>query len=37
MAGMISASSWTKTWPRGYETNFMLNLAEHEIFPAHKC
>ena len=24
-------------WPRGYKTIFMLNSAEHEIFPAHKC
>ena len=22
---------------RGYERNFMLNSAEHEIFRAHKC
>ena len=26
-----------KTRPRGYETFFMLNSAEHEINPAHKC
>ena len=24
-------------WARGYKTFFMLNSAEHEIFPAHKC
>ena len=24
-------------WPRGYKTFFMLNLAEHEFFPANKC
>ena len=27
-------------WPRGYKTYktfFILNLTEHEIFPAHKC
>ena len=24
-------------WPRGYRTFFMLNSAEHEIYPAHKC
>ena len=24
-------------WPRGYKTFFMLNSAEHEIYPAHKC
>ena len=23
------------TWPRGYKKEFMLNSAEHEIFPAH--
>ena len=23
--------------PRGYKTFSMLNLAEHDIFPAHKC
>ena len=23
--------------PRDYKNNFMLNSAEHEIFPAHKC
>ena len=26
-----------KTWPRGYKTFFMLNSAEHKIYPAHKC
>ena len=25
------------TWSRGYKTLFMLNSAEHEIYPAHKC
>ena len=24
-------------WLRGYKTFFMLNSAEHEIYPAHKC
>ena len=24
-------------WPRGYKTFFMLNSAEHEIYPADKC
>ena len=24
-------------WPRGNKKIFMLNLIEHEIFPAHKC
>ena len=23
--------------PRGYKTFCMLNSAEHEIYPAHKC
>ena len=23
------------TWPRGYKTFFMLNSAEHEIYPAY--
>ena len=23
--------------PRGYKTFFMLNSADHEIYPAHKC
>ena len=23
--------------PRGYQTFFMLNVTEHEIYPAHKC
>ena len=26
-----------KTRPRGYKTFSMLNLAEQEIYPAHKC
>ena len=25
------------TWPRVYKTFSMLNSAEHEIYPAHKC
>ena len=24
-------------WPQDYETFSMLNSAEHEIYPAHKC
>ena len=24
-----------EVWPRGYKTFFMLNSAEHEIYPAH--
>ena len=24
-------------WPRGYKTFFMLDSAELEIYPAHKC
>ena len=26
-----------ETWPRGYKTFFILNSAEHEIYPANKC
>ena len=26
-----------EAWPKGYKTFFMLNSAEHEIYPAHKC
>ena len=25
-----------ETWPLGYKTFFVLNSAEHEIYPAHK-
>ena len=25
-----------RTWPRGYETFFILD-AEHKIYPAYKC
>ena len=25
------------TWPQGYKPFFILNSAEHEIYPAHKC
>ena len=25
------------TWSQGYKTFFMLDSAEHEIYPAHKC
>ena len=28
---------YTKYWSQGYKTFFMLNSAEHEIYPAHKC
>ena len=27
----------SNSWPRGYKTFFVLNSAEHEIYPAHKC
>ena len=35
----INRSSYApiKFWTRGYKTFFMLNLIEHEIFPAYKC
>ena len=26
-----------RLWPQGYKTFFMLNSAEHEIDPAHRC
>ena len=26
---------WNQTRPRGYKTFFILNSAEHEIYPAH--
>ena len=28
--------SYLEAWPRGYKTFFMLNSAEHNIYPAHK-
>ena len=28
---------WIQIRPRGYKTFFILNSAEHEIYPAHKC
>ena len=28
---------YTKLRPRGYKTFFILNSAEHKIYPAHKC
>ena len=28
--------SMQQIWPRGYKSFFMLNPAEHEIFPARK-
>ena len=30
-------SLYIHTWPRGYITFFILNSAEHDIYPAHKC
>ena len=30
-------SCFSHTWPRGHKTFVMLNSAEHEIDPAHKC
>ena len=32
-----SQTGQDKAWPQDYKTCFMLNSAEHEIFPAHKC
>ena len=37
IAGTCEQVSTTPVWPRGYKTFFMLNSAEHEIYPAHKC
>ena len=35
---MIPNSNKSKaTWHQVYKTLFMLSLAEHEIYPAHKC
>ena len=31
-----ASCSYSRTWPRGYKTFFMLNSAEHEILIAHK-
>ena len=33
----IYISVWTTFQARGYKTIFMLNSAEHEIYPSHKC
>ena len=34
----LKVPSYIKEYrPRGYETFFMLNSIEHEIFPVHKC
>ena len=37
MRRAVFGVSYNKTRPRGYKTVFMLNLTEHEIYPAHKC
>ena len=33
----MSDYSETEIWNQGYKTFFMLNSAEHKIYPAHKC
>ena len=33
----ISKQSAVAKQARGYIRNFMLNSAEHKLFPAHKC
>ena len=33
----MQAETVRKDRPRGYKTFFILNSAEHEIYPAHKC
>ena len=30
------SKSCSETWPRGYETFFMLNSTEHQLSTAHK-
>ena len=35
--GMLMYFIVAEIWPRGYNTFFMLNSTEHEIFPSHKC
>ena len=39
LSGIISVSQpvWIQIRPPGYKTFSMLNSAEHEIYPAHKC
>ena len=37
MIGYGLLSVIVNVWPQGYKTFFMLNSAEHEIYPAHKC
>ena len=34
--GISGIVRYAESWPRGYETFFMLNSAEHEIFSANK-
>ena len=33
--GSYAIFKGVRTWPRGYKTFFMLNSAEHKIYPAH--
>ena len=39
MKYLITVCTVSVNWdrPRGYKTCSMLNSAEHEIYPAHKC
>ena len=37
ITSLLAAQSKCGPGPRGYETFFMLNSAEHEIAAAHKC
>ena len=34
---LLERKALNQTNKRGYKTQFMLNSAEHEIYPAHKC
>ena len=33
----VNRSLFEETWPRGYQTFFIINPGEHVIYPAHKC
>ena len=34
---VTSSALYSYAWPRGYKTLFILNAAEYEIYPDHKC
>ena len=39
LIGWVGRADWSafEYWLRGYKTFFILNSAEQEIYPAHKC